>query len=143
MTRMHLGLDGRLSNHPKRGRSCRILLWSTVVSTILGLFRHSNLISTLFGFYVIFLLFRVTRHVQRRYGLPDNLCETLFHTLCCSCCLTARLVRHTADHTKYPYHICNERGLSRQAPGHPLAAEEESGQDDSNVFMPLHDDDVV
>lgn len=142
MTRMQLGLDGRPSNHPQKGRSCRVLLWATVVSGMLGLFHHSNIISTIFGFYVVFLLFRVTRHVQKRYELPGDTCGTLFQTLCCSCCLTARLVRHTADHAKYPYHLCDERGLSRQAPGHPLTTEDEVEQVDWEVLS-VHDGDAV
>lgn len=133
MTRMHLGLDGRPSKRPERGRPCKVLFWATAASTILGLFSHSNLLSMLFSFYVVFLLYCVTVHVQKRYNLPGNTCQTIFQTLCCPCCLTARLVRHTADHGKYPYHICDERGLSRQAPDYDSVAEGSGRSSDLRV----------
>uniref|UniRef100_A0A7S3L4B8 Uncharacterized protein n=1 Tax=Amphora coffeiformis TaxID=265554 RepID=A0A7S3L4B8_9STRA len=124
MTRMNLGLDGRVSQRQERGYACKNIVRAWIVVLILSGFVSFNFLSTVFAIYLIVLLYRVSKHVQKRYNIAESTDRTILQVICCQCCVTARLLRHTTDHKKYNYRLCAEDGLPRDAPGYPLAEED-------------------
>jgi len=65
--------------------------------------------------YLIFLTYRTYVHVHDKYGI-DKEGSLLSASIWCRVCVTARMLRHTADHNTHPYVMCNERGLPSYAP---------------------------
>lgn len=121
MTRMGLDLSGKpMRNnleHP-RGHAYKVLFW-ILVGILVCLFLIAPLaqmVLRIFGLYMIYLTWQVYKHVQRKYHIPQD--DGMGLVLACFCrpCITAQLLRHTADHHKFPYNICNERGLHETAP---------------------------
>ena len=73
--------------------------------------QFDQLLSYVLGPYFILVTYRVYREVARHSNVETEGCQSCLLATFCRPCLTAQLARHTANHHRYPYHLCNERGL--------------------------------
>jgi Cys-rich protein (TIGR01571 family) len=68
----------------------------------------------LFGIYILFITCRTRMRVREQYQIPERCChgcEDFFCALCCSCCTTMQMMRHTADYDTQPASCCTATGL--------------------------------
>jgi hypothetical protein len=67
-------------------------------------------------FFIVYLIWRVRKYVRGKYAIPENEnCPSGFEdvacAVCCHCCVTAQLMRHTADYDTYASTCCTDTGL--------------------------------
>jgi Cys-rich protein (TIGR01571 family) len=73
-----------------------------------------SLLPFAFWVYMIVLLIRTRMAVRAKYAIPDKCCpgcEDVVCAICCGCCTTMQMSRHTAEYDKYASQCCTETGL--------------------------------
>jgi Cys-rich protein (TIGR01571 family) len=79
-------------------------------------------IRSVFGFsvflYALVASIRTRAYIRNKYAIPEQYCsgcDDFCLSLCCSCCTSAQMLRHTADYgARHSADCCSETGLSQQ-----------------------------
>ena len=137
MTRMRIDLGGQHNGVTSFGHPYQVLWWLVILKCILAFSQGfiegaaadggtlpdwypsfviaCNVLNWILVPYIIFLTYRAYVIVQEKYKIRNE-GSSLCDVICCRPCATARMLRHTADHNRYPYVMCEERGLPEYAP---------------------------
>lgn len=73
-----------------------------------------QLITSLFGAFVIFVTFKVRKYIRTRDHIPEERCigcEDFCCSFWCGCCVASQMARHTANYKSEPANFCTPKGL--------------------------------
>jgi hypothetical protein len=56
-------------------------------------------------------LYKLRRVVREKYAIPGGPVNDALLSLCCQCCASAQLLRHTTDYDVYQSRLCTSSGL--------------------------------
>ena len=141
-TRLRLDWLGRKAKTPRQVKfSFGILLTITILHFLatniwsyLGhnldpmYYKIGSIISLCLMLFQIYSIARTRCQVRKRYEIPESACargcccgccrscDDVCAAALCSCCVTARMLRHTADYETYRGLCCSSNGLPRTAP---------------------------
>ena len=91
-------------------------------------YKIGSIISLCLMLFQIYSIARTRYQVRKRYEIPESACargcccgccrscDDVCAAALCSCCVTARMLRHTADYETYRGLCCSSNGLPRTAP---------------------------
>lgn len=77
-------------------------------------FMMYNNVAFLVGLFLLFLIYKVRKHIRAKYDIPEERCkgcEDLCCSLCCGCCVVSQMARHTTDYDKAEAQCCSSRGV--------------------------------
>lgn len=141
-TRLRLDWLGRKAKTPRQVKfTFGILLTITILhflaANIWSYLGHSldpiyykigSSLSLCLMLFQVYSIARTRYQVRKRYDIPQSACargcccgccrscDDICAAALCSCCVTARMLRHTADYETYRGLCCSSNGLPRTAP---------------------------
>jgi len=78
-----------------------------------------NIVSSLLGFLVVFITYKVRKHIRTKDQIPETRCfgcEDLCCACCCGCCVVAQMARHTTNYDTEKAQYFSSQGF-RQSEG--------------------------
>jgi Cys-rich protein (TIGR01571 family) len=74
-----------------------------------------SLVALVVFLYALYVKIRTRAYIRNKYAIPEMYCsgcDDFCLSLCCGCCTTAQMLRHTADYNANRADCCSETGLS-------------------------------
>lgn len=128
LQRLNLTWCGQTPRTGRANSTCMVLFaLTTVVYCVLLLTSDGGwfyeVILWVFVIYCFFVGFLLRSVLRQRFGIApstlpecDGMLEDCLLALCCSCCSSIQMARHTHDERRYPYNPCSSNGLLSYAP---------------------------